>query len=149
MTTSNIAREASVNAGLPIGIPSHTIAQACISSNRAVCDGAEKILAGKADIFIGGGVETFSDVPIRYSRPVRKRLINAKKVMKKKGTVGGARALLKGLKAKDLAPVPPAIKNFTTQEVMGHSSDRLAARFRVSREAQDEFALRSHKVRDR
>ena len=52
--------------------------------------------------------------------------------------------LLSGLKLKDLAPEAPGIANFTTGEVMGHSSDRLADRFGVSRADQDEFALRSH-----
>lgn len=61
----------------------------------------------------------------------------------KKGPLG-VLGLLKGLKGKDFAPEPPAIANFATGEVMGHSSDRLAARFGVSRVAQDEFALRSH-----
>ena len=55
--------------------------------------------------------------------------------MKKKGPMG-ALGLLKGLKAKDWAPEAPAIANFTTGEVMGHSSDRLAAKFGVSREDQ-------------
>merc|ERR1719263_720005 len=52
--------------------------------------------------------------------------------------------LLSGLKMKDLAPEAPAIANFTTGEVMGHSSDRLADRFGVSRRDSDEYALRSH-----
>ena len=61
----------------------------------------------------------------------------------KKGPAG-ALGLLKGLKPGDFAPEAPAIKNFTTNEVMGHSSDRLAAKFGVSREAQDEYTLMSH-----
>ena len=52
--------------------------------------------------------------------------------------------ITKGLKLAHLAPEPPAIANFATGEVMGHSSDRLAAKFGVSREAMDKFALRSH-----
>ncbi|GBG24228.1 Acetyl-CoA acetyltransferase, mitochondrial [Hondaea fermentalgiana] len=140
--TNNLAREVTLGAGLPLGIPSHTIGQACISSNQAVCTGAEKILAGQADVVLAGGSETFSDVPIRFSKPVRERLINANKAMKK--GPAGILKLLKGLKLSDLAPEPPAIKNFSTGEVMGHSSDRLASRFAVSRQDQDEFALRSH-----
>ena len=52
--------------------------------------------------------------------------------------------LLKGIKLKDLAPEAPSIANFITGEVMGHSSDRLADAFGVSRRESDEFALRSH-----
>ncbi len=140
--TSNIAREAAMHAGLPHDIPAHTVSLACVSANAAICQGAEKILSGQADVVIAGGCETFSDVPIRYSRPIRKRLLGAAKAMKK--GPAGALSLLKGLKLKDFAPEAPSIKNFTTDEVMGHSSDRLATKFGVTREEQDKFTLRSH-----
>lgn len=140
--TNNIAREICIGAGLPHTVPSHTIGQACISSAQAICGGAEKILAGRADVVLAGGSETFSDVPIRFSKPVRQRMLGAGKAMKK--GVPGVLKLLKGLKLKDMAPEAPSISNFSTGEVMGHSSDRLASRFGVSRQAQDEFALRSH-----
>ena len=52
--TSNIAREAAMGAGIPISVPSHTVTQACISSNQAITTGAEKILAGQADIVVAG-----------------------------------------------------------------------------------------------
>jgi acetyl-CoA acyltransferase len=42
----------------------------------------------------------------------------------------------------------PAVAEFSTNETMGHSGDRLAAAFNVSRREQDEFALRSHKLAD-
>jgi len=61
----------------------------------------------------------------------------------KKGPMGIVN-LLKGLKMADLAPEQPAIANFTTGEVMGVSSDRLSAKFGVSRKDMDEFAVRSH-----
>jgi acetyl-CoA acyltransferase len=142
--TSNIAREAAINAGLPVHIGAHTIAQACISANAAICAGAEKILTGHADVVIAGGTETFSDVPIRLTRPVRQKLITMPKAMKKGGIIGGARHLLRGLKTKDLGLETPSIKNYTTGEVMGVSSDKLSAKFGVSRQEQDEFTVRSH-----
>jgi len=140
--TSNIARESALAAGVPNTVPAHTVSQACISSSQAICSGAEKIIAGQATAVLAGGCETFSDVPLRYQRPIRKRLLGAGKAMKK--GLPGVLKLLKGLKGKDFAPEAPAIKNFSTEEVMGHSSDRLASRFGVSRQAQDEFAVRSH-----
>lgn len=142
--TSNIAREAAINAGLPTTIGAHTVAQACISANAAICSGAQMILAGKANVVIAGGVETFSDVPIRLTRPIRQKLITMSKATKKGGTLGAIRHMLKGLKMKDLSLETPAIANFTTGEVMGVSSDRLAAKFGVSRKEQDEFSVRSH-----
>jgi len=140
VTNSNIARDAALGAGVPLNVPAHTVTQACISANQAICTAISNIQTGQADVVIAGGVETFSDVPIRYSKPIRKRLIGmskAKGLQKKLG-------LLKGLTLKDLAPEAPSISNFTTGEVMGHSSDRLADKFGVSRRDSDEFALRSH-----
>jgi acetyl-CoA acyltransferase len=61
-------------------------------------------------------VETFSDVPIRFSKPIRQRLLQFPKASKK--GLAGTLGLLKGLKLKDLAPEAPSIQNFTTGEVM-------------------------------
>lgn len=140
--TSNIAREAAMGAGIPISVPSSTVTQACISSNLAITTGVEKIMSGQADIVVAGGCETFSDVPIRFSKPVRQKLLGLPKVMKK-GPIAILKHL-KGLGLKDIAPELPAISNYTTGEVMGHSSDRLAAKFGVSRQSQDEFTVMSH-----
>lgn len=142
--TSNIAREAALNAGIPASVGGLTVAQACISANAAICAGAEKILTGHADVVIAGGVETFSDVPIRLTRPVRQKLITMPKAMKKGGALGAVQHFTKGLKMKDLSLETPAIANFTTGEVMGVSSDRLSAKFGVSRAEQDEYTVRSH-----
>ncbi|GKZ01138.1 hypothetical protein MPSEU_001065300 [Mayamaea pseudoterrestris] len=144
--TSNLAREASLNAGLPLTIGAHTVAQACISANAAIATGAEKILSGRASVVICGGAETFSDVPIRLKRPIRQKLITMNKAMKKGGTLGAIRHLMKGLKIKDIGIETPAIANYTTGEVMGVSSDRLSAKFGVSRKDQDEFTVRSHNL---
>jgi len=83
-----------------------------------------------------------SDVPIKFQRPVRKAMIAASKV--KKWSFGAVSKVLKGVKLGDFAPETPSIANFTTGEVMGVSSDRLAAKFGVSREDQDRFTVRSH-----
>jgi len=48
------------------------------------------------------------------------------------------------MKMSDLAPELPAIAEYSTGEVMGHSADRLASMFGVTREEQDRFALNSH-----
>jgi acetyl-CoA acetyltransferase family protein len=113
---------------------------ACISANQAIATGAMAIMAGQAETVIAGGAETMSDVPIRWSRPVRQRMLASRKARKPADFL----KLLRGLKLADLAPEAPAIAEFSTGEVMGHSSDRMAARFGVTRAEQDEFALRSH-----
>ncbi|MFH4325408.1 hypothetical protein WAJ71_22950, partial [Acinetobacter baumannii] len=54
------------------------------------------------------------------------------------------RRLLEGLSPSDLLPRAPTISEYSTGELMGESADRLAAAFGVSREEQDEYALRTH-----
>ena len=101
-------------------------------------------MSGHADVVIAGGAETFSDVPIRLTRPIRQKLITLPKAMKSGGTFGAIRHMMSGLKTSHLALETPAIANYSTGEVMGVSSDRLSAKFGVSREDQDEFTVRSH-----
>jgi acetyl-CoA acetyltransferase len=140
--TSNIAREAVLSAGLPNTLTAHTVTMACISANAAAATACGAIASGSASAVLIGGCETMSDVPIRFSRPLRKRLL---KVGKAKGFMGYL-SLLSGLKPGDFAPEAPAIAEFSSGEVMGHSADRLAAAWGVSRADQDAFALRSHKL---
>jgi len=138
--TSNIAREAALAAGFPDRVPAHTVTQACISSNQAISQGVGLIRSGAADIIIAGGVETMSDVPIRFSKKMRKRMIASTKAK----NFFGYLKLLKGFSLSELAPELPAIAEFSTGETMGQSGDRLATRFGVTRKEQDEFALYSH-----
>lgn len=138
--TSNIAREAVLAAGLPLTLTAHTVTMACISGNAAASTACGAITSGHASSVLIGGCETMSDVPIRFSRPIRKRLL---KVGKAKG-IGGYLSLLSGLKLADLKPEAPAIAEFSSGEVMGHSADRLAATWGVSRADQDALAYRSH-----
>ncbi|EDQ87974.1 uncharacterized protein MONBRDRAFT_26653 [Monosiga brevicollis MX1] len=113
---------------------------ACISANQAIASCIGLLNSGAADICIAGGAETMSDVPIRFSPGLRKAMLASRKVKSPAGYL----QLLSKLKAKDLAPEAPAIAEFSSGETMGQSADRLAARFGVTREEQDDFALRSH-----
>ena len=121
-------------------MPAHTVTAACISANQAIATIIGQINSGSIRLGIAGGVESMSDVPIRFSAPVRARMLASRKVKSPMGMLG----LLKGLKLRDLAPDPPPIAEFSTGETMGHSADRLAAAFGVTREASDAFAIRSH-----
>jgi len=143
--TSNVARESAMAAGIPLGTPAHTVTMACISANQAIATAIGQIKSGTYDVAICGGTETMSDVPIRFSRPVRKRMLAARKI---KSTLGYF-SLLKGLSLRDLSPEAPAVAEFSTEETMGYSADRLATAFNVTRKEQDEYALRSHTLADK
>uniref|UniRef100_A0A0K0F731 acetyl-CoA C-acyltransferase n=1 Tax=Strongyloides venezuelensis TaxID=75913 RepID=A0A0K0F731_STRVS len=143
--TSNVAREAALTAGFPSSIPCHTVTLACISSNVAMTDIATKIQTGYCQAGLAGGVEILSDVPIRYNRKTRGAMLS----------IGKAKSLQQKLKlggtivSNLLKPELPAVAEFTTGETMGTSGDRLASAFNVSRDEQDDFALRSHTLADK
>ncbi|MFB6229905.1 MAG: acetyl-CoA C-acyltransferase [Salinibacter sp.] len=141
VNTSNVARESALAAGLPSSVPAFTVSMACISSNQAITSGMDLLRTGQADVMIAGGTETLSDPPVRLRRPVRKRLFGARNA---KNTADYLE-LLQGLSPGDLLPETPSIAEFSTDEVMGESADRLAAMFGISRKVQDEYALRSHR----
>ncbi|KAI7800239.1 trifunctional enzyme subunit beta, mitochondrial [Triplophysa rosa] len=138
--TSNVAREAALGAGFSDRIPAHTVTMACISSNQAMTTAVGLIASGQCDAVVAGGVEFMSDVPIRHSRKMRKTMLSLNKAK----TLGARLSLLGSIRLAHLAPELPAVAEFSTAETMGHSADRLAAAFGVTRVEQDEFALRSH-----
>lgn len=141
--TSNVAREAALGAGFSEKIPAHTVTQACISSNQAISSAIGLIASGNCDAVIAGGVEFMSDVPIRVSRKMRKLMLTlnkAKKLPQKLSLISQM------LSPSALTPELPAVAEFSTGETMGHSADRLASAFSISRKEQDEYAARSHQL---
>jgi acetyl-CoA acetyltransferase family protein len=138
--TTNVAREALIGAGLPLSIPSYTVTMACISSNQAVTQAAEMIARGQAEVVIAGGTECLSDLPILLRRPLRQKLTEFQKLKRPMDYL----RWLAGFRPRHLLPDIPQIEEFSTGLSMGQSADRLAARWQVSRQEQDQYAMRSH-----
>lgn len=118
----NPARQAHVNAGLPIESAAWSINQVCGSGLRTVALGAQHILLGDADIVIAGGQENMSLSP----------------------HVAHLRA---GTKMGDMKMVDSMIKDglwdaFNNYH-MGQTAENVAAKYGITREMQDEFALAS------
>jgi len=139
--TSNLAREVALAARLPDACPAFTVTAACVSSNVAIAAAAAAIEIGEIDVAVAGGAETLSDVPIRFRRAMRKRLIAASKA---KGTLAKLR-IFGGLRLADFRPEAPRIAEFSTGQTMGENAERLAKRLAISREDQDAYALSSHR----
>jgi acetyl-CoA acyltransferase len=136
----NIAREAVLGAGLSPTIEAYTVSRACASANQAIVNVAESIAAGQIEVGIAGGVESLSNVPILVSKPLSRALVGASRAK----TVSAKLKAFSSLRLKDLAPVPPAIAELSTGLTMGQSAEKMAKENRISREAQDAFALASH-----
>ena len=136
----NIAREVSLIPQLPKGCEAYTVSRACASANQAITDAADQIALGHHDCIIAGGSESLSTVPILHSRGFADALVAASKAK----SLGGRVASIARIRPKDLVPITPAIAEPSTGETMGQSAEKMAKLNAISREAQDEFALRSH-----
>jgi acetyl-CoA acyltransferase len=109
----NVARIASLRAGLPVSVSAVTVNRFCASSLEAIAIGANRIAAGEADVVIAGGTESMSQIPM-----------------------GGNR----------ISPNPELTRTYPDVYLTtGLVAENHARDLSISREAQDGFALRSHK----
>jgi 3-oxoadipyl-CoA thiolase len=126
----NVARMASLLAGLPVEIPGVTVNRLCASGLEAVNRAAHSIKAGEGDLFLAGGVESMSRSPWVMLKPDRGFPRGAPEVA---DTVLGWRF------------VNPRLAERYSTESMGETAENVAERYDVSREDQDAFALESQR----
>ncbi|MDH6139727.1 3-oxoadipyl-CoA thiolase [Kitasatospora sp. GP30] len=124
----NAARMAVLLAGLPESVPGATVNRLCASGLEAVTTAARTIAAGEADIVLAGGCESMTRAPFVLPRP-DEALPHA---MQTFDTRLGWR--LTNPRMADLHGVLS----------MGETAEEVAARYGITRERQDAFALRSH-----
>jgi acetyl-CoA acyltransferase len=109
---NNVARVASLRAGLPVTCSAMTINRFCSSGLQAIALAAERIRAGSSDVIIAGGTETMSMIPM-----------------------GGFH----------FSPNPYLLEHYPDSYLsMGLTAENLARKYQITRQQQDEFALRSH-----
>src|SRR5213596_1148551 len=138
----NVAREVSLLPQFPKEIPAYSLNRACASANQAITAAQDQIALGNANIIIAGGAEALSDIPILASRRLADILVEASKA---KSLPARVKTFAK-LRPRDLVPVSPAIAEPSTGETMGQSAEKMAKENHISREEQDRWALRSHKL---
>jgi acetyl-CoA acyltransferase len=138
----NIAREVSLLPLLPKGVQAYTVSRACASANQAITDAADQIALGHLDVAIAGGSESLSNIPILHSQRFAETLVLASKAK----SLPARLRILARLRPRDFVPITPAIAEPTTGETMGQSAEKMAKLNAISREEQDHFALRSHRL---
>jgi acetyl-CoA acyltransferase len=139
----NVGREIVLDLKLPYSIEGHTVTRACASGLQAITSAAAAIERGDADVIIAGGSDSTSNAPIAF--PPKLVNVLGPMVLGGKATAADYLGVLPQLMPlSDILPKVPKIAERTTGEVMGESAERMAKRNEISREAQDEFALRSH-----
>ena len=116
------ARNASLKAGLPIEVPALAVSRACGSGLEAIHNAARWIQAGDAEVVVAGGAENMTRIPY-YLRKARTGYRYGNDVLE-----DGVQALL---------------TDPNTDMIMGITAENLAAKFELSRQVQDEYALRS------
>ncbi len=138
--TTNVTREAMLAAGLPSSIPAYTTAMAGLSPNIGVANLSDMISLGRINFALAGGMETFSDVPIRLSPNVRR---TAMKMRQAKTGKARLKALSK-LRPSDISLDIPKSWDYTTRKTMGQATEAMVQKFHVTREDTDRYALQSH-----
>jgi acetyl-CoA acyltransferase len=126
----NVARMAVLLAGLPVEVPGATVNRLCGSGMEAVSDAARMIAAGEADICLAGGSESMTRAPFVLARtedPFPRALDLA-------DTRLGWRLVSDRMKAM----YPPVS--------LGETAENVADKYGITRERQDEWALRSHRL---
>ncbi|MCE4934868.1 acetyl-CoA C-acyltransferase FadI [Aliivibrio fischeri] len=136
----NIAREIVLGIGMNIGTDAYSVTRACATSFQTTANVVESIMAGTIDIGIAGGADSSSVLPIGVSKKLASTLL----ALSKTKTVYQKLSLLRTLSLKDIAPVPPAVAEYSTGISMGQTAEQMAKSHGITREEQDALAHRSH-----
>mgnify|MGYP000312292773 FL=1 len=123
----NVARMASLLAGLPFTVPGETVNRLCASGMSAVVHAHRAISAGDGDLFIAGGVENMTRGPWVIS-----------KVSKPFGRDAKMHDSSFGWRF-----INPKMKDMYGVDSMGNTAENLASKYNISREDQDKFAYNS------
>lgn len=140
--TSNVARESMLHAGLPSTIPAYTTSMAGLSASIGFANLCDMIALGRIEAGIAAGVESFSDVPIRFSPKIRRTAMK----LRYDPSAGNVLKNLARLRPADLKPDMPSGTDYTTRKTMGVCAEQMVQKFKVSRQACDEFTERSHRL---
>jgi 3-oxoadipyl-CoA thiolase len=126
----DVARMSALLAGFPLEVSGITVNRNCSSGLEAVNLAAKSIIAGEADVFVGGGIESMSRAPWSLPKPERPQPVGHPKIW---DTTVGWR--YNNPKMDAMYPIVS----------LGETAENIAEEMKISREDQDAFALESHR----
>jgi acetyl-CoA acyltransferase len=141
--TQNIAREISLGSGIPHSSPAFTVSSACVSANQSFSSAVDSIASGEADVVVAGGVDTSNEIHSIYNKTLRSKSLRAGG-----GLIQKARPLLR-IGAEDEPESLSFVPERSTGMTLGEFAETIARRYKLTRDEQDEFALRSHTLASR
>lgn len=121
---ANIARVSALYAGIPDSVPAYTVQRNCASGLQAIVSAYQSIQDEYGDLFLVGGTENMSLIPY---------------------VIKGARWGLKLRHAELTDALWEGLTDPTCNMIMGATAENLAEQYNITREAQDQFAVNSHK----
>lgn len=156
----NISRVVALNAGVPLKTSAYTVHRNCASAMESISQGFEKIRSGTMDVVVAGGTENMSQMPVLLPEKFQDlygQLFTARGPAQAlpllfklfKYDLKQIKALMTANQRSEYFPVIAVMKGLTDPFVginMGQTAEILAKEFGLSRQEQDEFALRSHQL---
>ncbi len=140
---ANVARVIALRAGIPEHVPAFTVHRNCASGCEAVTQAYEKMLAGRGEIFVVGGTESMSQVPLLY---IHQAAAKFAKLARAK-SIGQRLGAMLSFRPADFKPRIGLQLGLTDPVCglnMGETAEILAREYGVTRDKQDAFALESH-----
>ncbi len=141
--SANIARVISLMAKIPEHVPAFTVNRNCASGLESIVEAAYRIRSGDAELIVAAAVESMSSIPLLLSEESQRIWM---RIARSRGPLGRLSALAR-FRPRHFKPVV-ALELGLTDPVsglnMGQTAEVLAREFKIPREAQDQFALRSH-----
>ncbi|WP_430295181.1 acetyl-CoA C-acetyltransferase [Sinomonas sp. B1-1] len=137
----NLTREAVIGSALSPETPAYDVQQACATGLETVLQLTDKIKLGRIESAIAGGVDSASDAPIVVSEGLRDAILELNRAK----TLQQKLKAVSRLRPKDLVPDAPGTAEPRTGLSMGEHQALTTKQWGISREAQDELALASHR----
>ena len=141
--SANIARVMAIKAGFPQSTPAYTVHRNCASGMQSISSAIEKINSNQGDLYLVGGMESMSNIPLLYSDELRNLITKFTYAR----SLGEKLKLLATFRPSFLKPTVGLIAGLTdpiSGKIMGITAENLANEFKISREEQDLYALNSH-----
>lgn len=156
----NVSRVVALNAGVPLKTSAYTVHRNCASALESISNGFEKIRAGTMEAVVAGGTESMSQLPVLLPQKFQDlfgKLFAAKGPGQAlplllelfKADLRQIKALLTANQKDAYFPIISVMQGLTDPFVginMGQTAEILAKEFHISRQEQDQFALRSHQL---
>lgn len=140
---ANVARVIALRAGIPVDRPAFTVQRNCASGAEALTSAAVKIAAGEGEVFLVGGVESMTNIPLLFRKSAAAKF---GALMKSRGLGRKVRSLL-AFRPHDFSPViglQLGLSDPVSGLGMGQTAELLAREYGITRASQDEFANDSH-----